>query len=120
MVSILPSYRYKDIGELMKRCETLIATRDNLSSNRDKIRNNIQQEEEALAQFKEEQNAKILGNFTKILFIDINVVNPKPAVGLCQVRQLPAISKHFLKSMDLSPVYVPLSRFYPNFILILS
>ena len=45
----------------MKRCETLIATRDNLSSNRDKIRNNIQQEEEALAQFKEEQNAKILG-----------------------------------------------------------
>ena len=44
----------------MKRCETLIATRDNLSTNRDKIRNNIQQEEEALAQFKEEQNAKIL------------------------------------------------------------
>ena len=55
------SNRYKDIGELMKRCETLIATRDNLSSNRDKIRNSIQQEEEALAQFKEEQNAKILG-----------------------------------------------------------
>ena len=50
----------------MKRCETLIATRDNLSSNRDKIRNNIQQEEEALAQFKEEQNAKILGIYIHI------------------------------------------------------
>ena len=58
--SALSFKRYKDIGELMKRCETLIATRDNLSTNRDKIRNNIQQEEEALAQFKEEQNAKIL------------------------------------------------------------
>ena len=52
----------------MKRCETLIATRDNLSSNRDKIRNNIQQEEEALAQFKEEQNAKILGIYIFIFF----------------------------------------------------
>ena len=46
----------------MKRCETLIATRDNLSSNRDKIRKNIAKEEEALGLFKEEQNAKILGN----------------------------------------------------------
>ena len=53
----------------MKRCETLIATRDNLSSNRDKIRNNIQQEEEALAQFKEEQNAKILGIYIYIFFL---------------------------------------------------
>ena len=52
----------------MKRCETLIATRDNLSSNRDKIRNNIQQEEEALAQFKEEQNAKILGIYLHLSF----------------------------------------------------
>ena len=66
------SNRYKDIGELMKRCETLIATRDNLSSNRDKIRNNIQQEEEALAQFKEEQNAKILG-----IYIYIYIFSPE-------------------------------------------
>ena len=54
--------RYKDIGELMKRCETLVATRDNLLDTRDKIRTAIQREEESLSQFKEEQNAKILGN----------------------------------------------------------
>ena len=52
--------RYKDIGELMKRCETLVATRDNLLDTRDKIRSAIQKEEESLAQFKEEQNARIL------------------------------------------------------------
>ena len=52
--------RYKDIGELMKRCETLVATRDNLLETRDKIRSAIQKEEESLAQFKEEQNARIL------------------------------------------------------------
>ena len=58
--------RYKDIGELMKRCETLVATRDNLLSTRDKIRTAIQKEEESLAQFKEEQNARILDLSAKL------------------------------------------------------
>ena len=44
----------------MKRCETLVATRDNLLSTRDKIRSAIQKEEDGLANFKEEQNARIL------------------------------------------------------------
>ena len=44
----------------MKRCETLVATRNNLTNTRDKIRRTIQEEEESLAVFKEEQNARIL------------------------------------------------------------
>ena len=84
------SNRYKDIGELMKRCETLIATRDNLSSNRDKIRNNIQQEEEALAQFKEEQNAKILGIYIYIFSPEIRLY-PEPIKGCW-------MSNHIMKS----------------------
>ena len=44
----------------MRRCETLVATRDNLSSTRDKIKTAIEKEEESLALFKEEQNAQIL------------------------------------------------------------
>ena len=52
--------RYKDIGELMRRCETLIATRDNLVKTRDKIKATISEEQDALAVFKEEQNERLL------------------------------------------------------------
>ena len=44
----------------MRRCETLVATRGDLTLMRDKIKHTIGQEEESLAQFKEEQNEKIL------------------------------------------------------------
>ena len=50
----------------MKRCETLVATRDNLLETRDKIRTAIQREEESLALFKEEQNARILDLSAKL------------------------------------------------------
>ena len=51
----------------MRRCETLIATRGDLTLMRDKIKQTIGQEEESLAQFKEEQNEKILElRYTKI------------------------------------------------------
>lgn len=50
----------------MKRCETLVATRDNLLSTRDKIRSAIHKEEDNLAQFKEEQNARILDLSAKL------------------------------------------------------
>ena len=53
-------HRYKDIGELMRRCETLIATRDNLMKTRDRIRATISEEQDGLAAFKEEQNERIL------------------------------------------------------------
>ena len=59
-IKYLEPYRYKDIGELMRRCETLVATRGDLTLMRDKIKQTIGQEEESLAQFKEEQNEKIL------------------------------------------------------------
>ena len=52
--------RYKDIGELMRRCETLIATRDNLVKTRDKIKATISEEQDALAVFKEDQNERLL------------------------------------------------------------
>ena len=52
--------RYKDIGELMRRCETLVATREELTATRDRIKSTIEEEEEALATFKEEQNESIL------------------------------------------------------------
>ena len=52
--------RYKDIGELMRRCETLVATREDLTKMRDRIKATISEEEEALANFKEEQNERIL------------------------------------------------------------
>jgi hypothetical protein len=52
--------RYKDIGELMRRCETLVATREELTTARDRIKATIEEEEEALAIFKEEQNERIL------------------------------------------------------------
>ena len=54
------SSRYKDIGELMRRCETLVATRQELTSARDRIKATIEEEEESLAIFKEEQNERIL------------------------------------------------------------
>ena len=54
------SLRYKDIGELMRRCETLVATREDLTKMRDRIKATISEEEESLAQFKEEQNERIL------------------------------------------------------------
>ena len=44
----------------MRRCETLVASRDNLLETRDKIRNAVHREEESIALFKEEQNACIL------------------------------------------------------------
>ena len=51
----------------MRRCETLVATRGDLTLMRDKIKQTIGQEEESLAQFKEEQNEKILElRYTKI------------------------------------------------------
>ena len=59
-INYLEPLRYKDIGELMRRCETLVATRGDLTLMRDKIKQTIGQEEESLAQFKEEQNEKIL------------------------------------------------------------
>jgi hypothetical protein len=44
----------------MRRCETLVATREDLTKMRDRIKSTISQEEESLAQFKEEQNERIL------------------------------------------------------------
>ena len=44
----------------MRRCETLIATRDNLMKTRDRIRATISEEQDGLAAFKEEQNERIL------------------------------------------------------------
>ena len=44
----------------MRRCETLVASRDNLLAKRDEIRKSIKQENETIAHFKEEQNARIL------------------------------------------------------------
>ena len=48
--------RYKDIGELMRRCETLVATREDLTKMRDRIKSTISQEEESLAQFKDRED----------------------------------------------------------------
>lgn len=53
-------FSYKDIRELMRRCETLVASRDNLLAQRDKIRKSVQKEQDAINHFKEEQNARIL------------------------------------------------------------
>ena len=44
----------------MRRCETLVATREDLTKMRDRIKATISEEEEALANFKEEQNERIL------------------------------------------------------------
>ena len=44
----------------MRRCETLVATREDLTKMRDRIKATISEEEESLAQFKEEQNERIL------------------------------------------------------------
>ena len=44
----------------MRRCETLVASRDNLLAQRDKIRKTVQKEQDAINHFKEEQNARIL------------------------------------------------------------
>ena len=44
----------------MRRCETLVATREDLTKMRDRIRKTITEEEESLAQFKEEQNERLL------------------------------------------------------------
>ena len=44
----------------MRRCETLIATRDNLMKTQDRIRATISEEQDSLAAFKEEQNERIL------------------------------------------------------------
>ena len=44
----------------MRRCETLVATREELTATRDRIKSTIEEEEEALATFKEEQNESIL------------------------------------------------------------
>ena len=63
--------RYKDIGELMRRCETLIATRDNLVKTRDKIKATISEEQDALAVFKEEQNERLLELRSEPTLVDI-------------------------------------------------
>ena len=44
----------------MRRCETLVATREELTTTRDRIKSTFEEEEEALAVFKEEQNERIL------------------------------------------------------------
>ena len=44
----------------MRRCETLVATREELTTMRDRIKLTIEEEEESLATFKEEQNERIL------------------------------------------------------------
>jgi len=51
---------YKDIGELMKRCETLVVTRDVAKESLKRCQDEIAKEEEDLAVFKEAQNERIL------------------------------------------------------------
>lgn len=59
----------------MRRCETLVASRDNLLAQRDKIRKSVQKEQDAINHFKEEQNARILelrqvvGNLAMFFFV---------------------------------------------------
>ncbi len=52
--------RYRDIGALMKRCETLVVTRDEAREALAKSGEEIQRMEAGLVVFKEEQNERIL------------------------------------------------------------
>ena len=52
--------RYRDIGELMKRCETLVVTRDESKSALKRLEAEIVSEEDGLIAFKDVMNEKIL------------------------------------------------------------
>ncbi len=52
--------RYKDIGALMKRCETLVVTRDKARESLRRCKEEITRQEAGLVVFKEEQNERIL------------------------------------------------------------
>ena len=52
--------RYKDIPELIKRCETLVDSRNNLLELKKKLCKSIQMEEDEIRNYKEEQNEHIL------------------------------------------------------------
>ena len=52
--------RYKDIGELMKRCETLVVTRDESMAALQRHQDEIQDQEVQLAAFKEDKHERIL------------------------------------------------------------
>ena len=52
--------RYKDIPELIKRCETLVDSRNNLLKLKKKLCKSIQMEEDEIRNYKEEQNEHIL------------------------------------------------------------
>ena len=54
------SIRYRDIGELMKRCETLVVTRDESKSTLKRVEAEIVREEDGLIAFKDVMNEKIL------------------------------------------------------------
>ena len=57
---LIISIRYRDIGELMKRCETLVVTRDESKSTLKRVEAEIVREEDGLIAFKDVMNEKIL------------------------------------------------------------
>ena len=59
-------YRYKDIRELIRRCETLVASRDNLLKSKNKLRSAVKHEDEDIRNYKEEKNAHILDLSAKL------------------------------------------------------
>ena len=59
-IHITKNARYKDIGELMKRCETLVVTRDEAKKKLEKLNKEIMTQEQKIGSFKEVQNEKIL------------------------------------------------------------
>ena len=58
-------HRYKDIGELMKRCETLVVTRDEARKTLNWLREEIVKQEQEISAFKDAQNEKILNLSSK-------------------------------------------------------
>lgn len=56
----ISEYRYKNIRDLIKRCETLVITRDESRKTLQKYEEEIGDQEKKLSKFKEAQHERIL------------------------------------------------------------
>ena len=84
--------RYKDIGELMKRCETLVVTRDDAKRALRSFQDEIAGEEKELASFKEAQNERILNlRYDFSACQDLEQLYFELIFKLCAVLCIPAI-----------------------------